>query len=214
MDGVLVDSGAPHHESWQLLARQQGLNVSREEFAATFGRTSRDIVRLIFGADRTPDEVAALDAEKERLYRELIRGRVPAMPGAVVAVRGLQAAGFALAVASSGPPENVALVVNELGLADAFAVVVNGFDITHGKPAPDCFLLAAERLGVAPAACVVVEDAPVGVRAGVAAGMRVIGLAADAARRRELAAAGAARVMATLAELTPACVGAVLGGGG
>lgn len=212
MDGVLVDSAGPHHESWQVLARQHGLQVSREDFAATFGRPSRDILRMLFGADLTPTEIAALDAEKETAYRELVRGRVVAMPGAGLAVHGLQAAGLALAVASSGPPENIALVLDELRLADAFAVKVNGFDVAHGKPAPDCFLLAAERLGVAPAACVVVEDAPVGVQAGVAAGMQVIGLAEDATRQQQLKAAGAVRCLTTLAELTPACVTGLLTG--
>lgn len=209
MDGVLVDSGAAHHESWQVVARRHGIDVSAERFNQTFGRPSRDIIRIVWGADVTDEQIDEIDGEKEAAYRDLVRGNIPLMPGCRDVLASLKDAGYALAVGTSGPPENVDLVLADGGIGDFFAARVHGFDIEHGKPAPDCFLLAAERLGQTPAQCVVIEDAPVGVQAGVAAGMRVIALVgthpADPLRD-----AGALRVVERLGDVTPALIARVL----
>jgi beta-phosphoglucomutase len=205
MDGVLVDSGAAHHESWQVLAKKHGLEVSEERFHATFGRPSRDIINLLWGDNLSDDEITAIDEEKESIYRDLIRGQVPLMPGCRAALTQMQAAGYPMAVATSGPPANVALVLDEADLRGFFAAQVNGFDITHGKPAPDCFLLAAERLQLTPADCVVIEDAPVGLQAAQAAGMPTIALAGTHPADK-LQAAGATAVVAHLDEVTPILV--------
>jgi beta-phosphoglucomutase len=202
MDGVLVDSGKPHHHSWQVLARRHGIEVSRERFNRTFGRPSRDILRIIWGDRLADDEIQALDNEKEQIYRDLVTGNVPLMPAARELLTDLQDAGYVLAVATSGPRENLELVLREGRLDEFFTATVNGFDIAHGKPAPDCFLLAAERIRLAPRDCVVVEDAPVGVQAGVAAGMPVIALAGTHPAD-PLTEAGAATTVHNLAEITP-----------
>lgn len=177
MDGVLVDSGPAHFESWRVLARERGLEVSDEQLAGQFGRASRDIIRALFGADLPDDEVARLDARKEAIFRDLIRGRCPAMPGALSLVKRLRRAGVPLGLGTSGPPENIDLVLDELGLRDDFAAVVSGMDVRHGKPEPDVFLLVASRLGVLPGGCVVIEDAPAGIEAAQRAGMGVVALA-------------------------------------
>ncbi len=205
MDGVLVASGPAHAASWRVLAQRHGRSMTDEFFRSTFGRTSRDIVRMVWG-DATPDdEVRRLDDEKERVYRELIRGLVPLSIGAREAVATLHAAGLALAIGTSGPRENADLVLDETGLRPFFPAVVTGADISHGKPAPDCFLLAAERLGLAPTACVVVEDAPVGIQAAHAAGMPVVALIGTHTRAT-LEAARAQRIVEQLAQITPAAV--------
>jgi len=201
MDGVLVDSGAAHHESWQVLAQQHGIHISEDRFKESFGRPSRDIIRLIFGNGLTDEEVGRHDAEKEVAYRELIRGNVPLMPGCRQLLASLRNADLTLAVATSGPPENLELVLQEGDLAGFFAATVHGFDIEHGKPAPDCFQLAARRIGLGPADCVVVEDAPVGIQAAVAAGMKIIALAGTHPPEL-LLAAGASRVVNYLEEIT------------
>lgn len=206
MDGVLVDSAAAHHASWRIVAERDGLDVSAERFASTFGRPSRDIIRIIWGPHIDDAAIARIDAEKEAAYRELIRDNVPIMPGCRDALAALRTAGLHLAVATSGPPENLDLALDGGSLRAYFDATVHGFDIAHGKPAPDCFLLAARRLGVAPAACVVIEDAVVGVQAGVAAGMRVIGFAPSGDGER-LRAAGAAVTISEMSSLTADLVG-------
>ncbi len=175
MDGVLVDSRDAHLQSWRILAAQRHETVTDEQFSATFGRTSRDIIHVLFGVN-DPEEVRLLDDRKEAIYRDLIRGAVPVMPGAIELLRQLHAAGFRLAVGSSGPPENVDLVWNELGLTRFMSARVTGADVHHGKPDPEVFLRAAQKLDLAPQACAVVEDAPVGVEAARRAGMKAVAL--------------------------------------
>jgi beta-phosphoglucomutase len=176
MDGVIVDSAPAHRRSWQRLARESGRTVSDEEFLSVFGRPSRDIIRVLFGSNLGDDEIARMDDRKEALYRDGIRNDVPEMPGAVSLIERLHRAGLRLAVASSGPPENIDLVLDSLGVRGCFDAIVTGFDVRNGKPDPECFLLAAARLGLAPARCVVIEDAPAGIEAAHRAGMKAVAL--------------------------------------
>ena len=151
--------------------------IGEEEFAATFGRTSRDILRQFFGAGLEDGRIAALDRRKEELYRARVRDDFPAMPGAVALIDDLAAHGFRLAVASSGPPENVELALEKLGRAGLFGAAVTGADVTRGKPHPDVYLECCRRLGVAPSRrVVVVEDAALGLDAARAAGCLAVGV--------------------------------------
>jgi beta-phosphoglucomutase len=201
MDGVLVDTYYAHYESWLMMAKREGLHFSEAEFGATFGRTSREIIAHFWGAGRFNDTaIAELDAEKEAAFREIITKNFPAMPGAKQLLVALQEDGFRLAVGSSGPPENVAMVIDKLGASRLFDAIVTGMDVTRGKPDPQVFLLAAERLRIPPARCVVVEDARPGIQAAHAAGMKAIGLVSTGRTREELAEADL--LAATLGELS------------
>jgi beta-phosphoglucomutase len=177
VDGVLVDSYRPHYRSWRQLASEHGFSLTEEQFTETFGRTSRDIIRR-FWAGEAPDDrrIRELDDRKEALYRRIVSEDFPAMDGAVALLEALHAAGVRIAVGSSGPPENVELVLDKLGRRELIGAVVTGMDVTRGKPDPQVFLIAAERLGIPPEACVVVEDAPDGIRAAKAAGMAAVAL--------------------------------------
>ncbi len=170
MDGVLVDSYRAHWQSWQFMADELGKGLTEEQFASTFGRTSREIIAEHWGADAlTPVEIAEFDKKKEALYREIVARNFPVMEGAVELIKDLHTAGFRLAVGSSGPPENVALAIERLGAQPFFDALVTGNDVTRGKPDPQVFLVAAQKLGVPPKNCAVVEDAPVGIAAANAA---------------------------------------------
>ena len=103
VDGVLVDSYHAHLESWVLMAREHGLHITEEEFATTFGQTSREIIARFWGPRLSPADREALDARKEAIYRDLIRARFPAMDGAVELIDALAAAGFLLAVRLDEP---------------------------------------------------------------------------------------------------------------
>jgi beta-phosphoglucomutase len=202
VDGVLIDSYAAHFESWRRLGREVGFEMSEQQFVQTFGRTSREVIREFLPLLATSaDRVAALDDRKEELYREIIAADFPAMDGAGELIDALSAAGFRLAVGSSGPPPNVQLVLDHLARRDKFRGVVTGVDVTRGKPDPQVFLLAAERLGLSPARCVVVEDAPAGVAAAKAAGARCLGLASSGHDPAELAAAD--RIVRSLCDVGP-----------
>jgi beta-phosphoglucomutase len=180
VDGVLVDSYRAHLESWQALAREYGMTLTESRFAALFGQTSRDIIRRIWGSGLSDRQIAAMDQGKEAFYRDILRRTFPTMDGAVELIDALSAAGFLLAVGSSGPPENVAMALEGLGRAQCFGARVTGMEVTRGKPDPQVFLMAARRLGIAPRNCAVIEDAPAGITAALAGGMIAIALTGTA----------------------------------
>ncbi len=203
LDGVLIDSGPAHHQSWQMLARELGCQVTAEQFAESFGRQNRDIIPLLFGGPADDDRIHRLSGRKEELYRELVRGRMPAIPGGADLVRQCRDAGLKLAIGSSAPVENVRLALGELGISACFHVVVHDGQVVHGKPNPDVFLVAADRLRLPAGACLVIEDAPSGIRAAKAAGMKVVGLTTYHPRE---ALKEADLVIDRLAGLTPAAI--------
>lgn len=198
LDGVLIDSGPVHRESWRALGAELGVEVNDRAVGAVFGRQNRDIVPILFGDDRTPEEVRRLGGRKEELYRDLVRGKVPASEGAVELVRHYQAGGYQLAIGSSTPRANIDLALGEMGIAELFGVIVSSEDVSVGKPDPTVFLTAASRLGVSPGDCLVIEDAPAGVEAGKAAGMVVVALAGPHPREK---LSHADRVISSLNEL-------------
>lgn len=184
VDGVLIDSYRPHFDGWRRMLGELGEEFTEATFRETFGRTNRDIFAMLFGDKYTDAQVQAAADCKESLYREIIAADFPAIDGAVELIDALVAAGFQLAVGSSGPPENVEQTLRSLGRAECFAERVTGADVTRGKPDPQVFQLAAEKLNVAPQCCVVVEDAPAGVTAAKAAGMKCVALVGTAAREQ------------------------------
>ena len=187
MDGVIVDSYEAHYQSWSRIAEQNGQSITRDQFAQMFGRTSRDIIAILWGENHyTEDEITALDLAKEALYREIIRANFPAMEGVGDLLENLAAAGIQMAIGSSGPAANVAATIECLPNGELLRQRVTGDDVSRGKPDPQVFLLAAERLGVRPSCCVVVEDAPAGVAAAHAAGMAAVGLVSTGRTVEEL----------------------------
>jgi beta-phosphoglucomutase family hydrolase len=198
LDGVLVDTAPFHFQAWQELFQSLGRGFADADFRRTFGLRNDAILRDILG-ELTPAEVERLAQRKEDLYRDKIKGRVTAMPGAVELLRRLQQRGRKMAVASSTTRENVRVVLSSLGLEGMFEAVVAEEDAPKGKPDPQGFLVAAERLGVEAGECVVIEDAPGGVEAAKRAGMRCIGVTTS--RPRE-ALADADLVVDSLEEAT------------
>jgi len=198
LDGVLVDTAPFHFQAWQELFQSLGKGFADVDFRRTFGLRNDAILRDILG-ELTAAEVERLAQRKEELYRDKVEGRVTAIPGAIDLLRRLQRRGSKIAIVSSTPRENVRVVLRSLGLEGAFEAVVAEEDAPKGKPDPQGFLLAAEKLGVEAGECVVIEDAPGGVEAAKRAGMRCIGLATS--RPRE-ALAGADLVVDSLEEAT------------
>lgn len=203
VDGVLIDSYAPHYASWREIAAGYGVDYTEAMFATGFGRTSREIVAAQWNrADLTAETIREIDDAKEAAYRRIVATDFPAMPGAHDLAAALHAAGFKVAVGSSGPPENVDLAIEKLGLARYLGAKVTGRDVTRGKPDPQVFLIAAEKLGVPPASCAVVEDAPAGVAAAKAAGMACVGFPSTGRTRADVAKADL--IIASLSDLSPA----------
>ena len=177
LDGTLIDSEAYHWRSWLETMRAEGRDLECDVFQASFGQRNDRILSAWLGPDATPARIARIADAKETAYRRLMRaGGLDWLPGVPAWIRRLEADGWKQAIASSAPRLNIEAVLDVLGRAHPFAAVVSAEDVPAGKPAPDVFLAAATRLGVAPARCVVVEDAPAGIEAARRAGMRSIGI--------------------------------------
>jgi beta-phosphoglucomutase len=210
MDGVIVLSEEAHWLAWRDAAAKRGVDLAYETFLSCFGRVNADCVRIMIGEGIGPDESARIADEKEAAMRAIIRERIPIAPGLGALLAALTAEGAVLAVGSSAPPENVDLVLDGASLRRSFSAVVNGNDVRRGKPAPDVFLLAGDRLGTAPERCAVIEDAPAGIRAARAAGMTAIGVATTHTAE-QLMAAGAHVVHPSVAALAPELIRAAMG---
>lgn len=187
LDGTLLDSEEYHWQSWRDTMAALGRPITRDRFLATFGLRNDEILPRWLGAGATLQEIARVSIEKEELYRKLLReGGVGPLPGAAEWVRKLHTGGWKQAIASSAPKKNVDVVLEVLRLGSFFQAVVSAEDVTQGKPDPQVFLIAAKRLEIQPACCIVVEDAPAGVEAARRAGMRSIGVRRDGALSADL----------------------------
>lgn len=177
LDGTLVDSTELHWHAWHDTMAAEGIAITREMFESTFGWKNDPILRKWMGDD-TPDETKRRIAEvKERSYRDsLAREGVQPLPGAREWVARLRAEGWKQAVASSAPLANIDAVLDALHMRGDFDAIVSAEDVTLGKPDPQVFLLAAERIGVDVAHAIVVEDAEAGVEAARRGGLRSIGV--------------------------------------
>jgi beta-phosphoglucomutase len=175
MDGVLVDTGEFHYQSWAAVLSDYGVEFSPRFFRDTFGMNNRAILSLLLGEKLTPELLTEIGERKEQWFRDAARGKVRPLPGVVDRLRYLQETGFRQAVASSAPPANINILLDGLGLRECFDVLVSGVDLP-GKPDPTLFLKVARLLEVLPEHCIVVEDAVAGVEAAKRAGMKCIAL--------------------------------------
>jgi HAD superfamily hydrolase (TIGR01509 family) len=177
-DGVIIDSSRQHEESWERLAREVGRTLPEGHFKAGFGRKNEFIIPNILGWREEPGEVRRLSLRKEALYREIVleKGLEP-LPGVRTWLERLAAAAVPCVIGSSTHRENIKVSLDVLGLRGFFREIVSAEDVSHGKPDPEVFLMAAGKMGMAPGRCVVFEDAHVGIEAARRAGMRVIAVA-------------------------------------
>jgi beta-phosphoglucomutase len=203
VDGTLVDTGELHFEAWVALARELDKTFTREDFAATFGRRNPEIIREIFGTHYTEEEIADLGYRKEVFYRAAAKHGVDLLPGVRALLEGLQAAGFKQAIGSSAPLQNVDLIIELTGTATFFDGIASMEDTTRGKPDPQVFQVAAQKLALPPAVCLVMEDAIAGVEAAKAGGMKCIAISFVGHHPEEkLKTAGADLIVKTLQQVS------------
>jgi beta-phosphoglucomutase family hydrolase len=203
VDGTLVDTAEMHFAAWVELCRGLGRDFTRADFAATFGRRNPEIMRHLFGNRFDDAAIYDLGFRKEELYRAAACKGVSLLPGVRDFLEGLHAAGFRQAIGSSAPRANIDLILEMTRSGRYFGAISSSEDTQRGKPDPQVFLVAAEKLGVPPRHCVVMEDAVAGVEAAKAGGMKCVGVTfvghhPDESLRR----AGADLVVKTLAEVS------------
>ena len=177
LDGTLVDSSDHHWSSWRDTLTAAGVDLTYEMFLSDFRKRNDDILRIRLGEGAPSEAIARVADEKENRYRALVREQgVVVLPGVPEWLERLSAAGWLQALASSAPPANIEAIFEVTGMGRYFAAAVSSEQVSRGKPHPDVFVAAAERLGVDASRCVVVEDAPSGIEAARRAEMRSVGV--------------------------------------
>lgn len=187
LDGVIVTTDDCHYRAWKRMADEEGIPFDRhinERLRGVSRMASLEI--LLERADKpyTAAQKDAMAARKNAYYVELIDSLTPAdvLPGAMDVLHALRARGVRIAIGSSS--RNTPLILRRIGLENAFDAVADGNQITHSKPDPEVFLLAARLMGLPPAVCLVVEDADAGVEAALAGGMKALGVGSAAVNPR------------------------------
>ena len=177
LDGTLVDSAEFHWQAWRDVMAAEGAPVTYDQFVHSFGKRNDLILTGWLGDDVDPDRMRRLGEAKEAHFRELVRAHgIAPLPGVRDWVTRLANDGWCHAIATSAPRENLETLVDAMDMRPLFDAGIAAEDVTHGKPDPEVFLIAAGRLYAAPQHAIVVEDAPMGIEAGRRAGMRTIGV--------------------------------------
>lgn len=176
LDGTLIDSMPHHHDAWVAWHARRGLAIDADAFfIATAGRSNDEILADMFPAASAAERLA-MAHEKETLYREFAAPKLALVAGAQEFIERSLAAGIRLAVCTASTPENMKLAFARFPIDRWVETVVSPADGLRGKPHPDIFLEAARRLGLAPARCIVFEDAPLGIEGARRAGMGAVAL--------------------------------------
>ena len=205
LDGVLLQSEEVWDAVRERYVRERGGRYDEEVQRAMKGMSAPEWSRFLHEEARVPDDSEAISRDVVARMLESYRRKLPLLPGAAEAVR-RTAAAFPLALASSSNREVFEAVLELAGLADCFRATVSSEEVERGKPAPDVYLEAARRLGVAPELCTAVEDSQAGIRSAKSAGMRVVAIPNASYPPDDEALALADTVIRSLDELTVAAL--------
>lgn len=192
LDGVIVSTDEFHYQAWLQIASEEGIPFDRSVNEALRGVSRMESLEIILrNTDKlySQQQKESIAERKNSVYRKLLEQLSPShiLPGVLPLLDALKAAGIKTAIGSSS--KNAKTILNKINLQHAFDAIADGTDIQNSKPHPEVFLIAANRLGVEPSSCLVVEDAEAGIDAAAAANMR--SLAVGTAARYEKADAAA-----------------------
>jgi pseudouridine 5'-phosphatase len=189
MDGMMVDTEPLARQSWERVAAAYGATLSDELFSRMLGRRTVESARMVLDEIQLPLTLDQLVERKTNEYLDSLDGGVPAMPGLFALLDQLDARHIRWAVATSTPRPVAEIVLGRLGVGRRYHALAGGDEVARGKPAPDIFRLAAERLGVSPEACLALEDTATGCVAAAAAGTRVVAVPTDLTQGEDFACA-------------------------
>jgi beta-phosphoglucomutase len=175
MDGTMIDNMGYHLKSWIELFNRLGVRMQDREFHVQYsGKTTDEILVDVLGEQITKSEIKALSETKEDIYRELYRPHLQPVPGLERFLEKARELSIPMAVATSAMRKNINFVLDGLGVAAYFRVVIGAEDIQHSKPHPETFLKAAQSLSVATENCLVFEDSLAGIEAARRGGMQSV----------------------------------------
>jgi beta-phosphoglucomutase family hydrolase len=177
MDGVIIDNNPYHKEAWNVFCKKYALEINAGDLIQNvWGRTNEDILNFVFQRNLSLEESLKYADEKEFLYRELYKEFVTPVKGLIHFLEDLKINKVRLGVATSALSNNLNFILEHIPIRNYFSAMVDGSQIANGKPDPEVYLKAAERLGVLPENCVAVEDSFSGIQSALNAGMKVIGV--------------------------------------
>jgi beta-phosphoglucomutase family hydrolase len=174
LDGVIADTAFCHCLSWQQAFVKRGVTFTEEQFRHHFGQRNDLIIRCILGPDVPLDQIQNIAQDKEEFFQQNIVKDLRPFPGVVNLLRLLKEKGIKSSIGSSAPRENIRITLSHLDIENYFQAIASGQDVSEGKPSPQIFLLAAKRLNVDPAHCIVIEDSVAGIEAAKSGGMLCI----------------------------------------
>ena len=174
MDGVIADTADYHYGAWRDVFKERGIEFSKADFMRHFGQRHDTIIKFALGDKLSPEEVNAITEKKQALYRRRVSQNIIPLPGAIKLIKLLNRHRIKTAIASSAVLKNIDVILQGLGIENSFQAIAFGTEVAEGKPSPQIFQLAATKLGVKPANCVVIEDAIAGVAAAKRAGMKCV----------------------------------------
>jgi HAD superfamily hydrolase (TIGR01509 family) len=189
LDGVIADSEPLSGKSTDMVLERHGIKLTPAEKLEAFGRRSPDIFRDALSKRNINADVDGMVRLKDRLLLGMIKKSLKSVPGSLEAVKRLKEGGLRVALATSSHEEKMRMELRELGITGLFGVTVNGSEVERGKPDPEMFLKAAEKLGVKPRECAVIEDSTFGVQAAKAAGMLAVGFRSPNSPGQDLSSA-------------------------
>ena len=194
MDGVLFDSMPRHAIAWEEVMKRHGLPFTAYDCYINEGRTGESVIREAFqnalGRDATPDEVKTIYAEKSAYYHQLLKTTTPTIPGVADVLRYVKNSGSQIWVVTGSGMRTLLDSLNTV-FPSFFQQdrMITAFDVTRGKPDPEPYLKAWERSGLEKEQCFVIENAPLGIRSGKAAGLTVYAVNTGILTREDLAQA-------------------------
>jgi len=176
LDGVIVDTALFHYEGWKRLADELGVPFDKKANEKLRGVPRRESLLALLGYNPGEEKIKEYTDRKNEYYLQMVNKLKPSdtLPGARQILRDLKANGFKLALGSSS--KNARLVLRLIDMTEKFDAIVDGTEISKGKPDPELFIKCAQRLEVEPINCLVVEDAESGIEAAIAAGMHTLGI--------------------------------------
>lgn len=179
LDGVIVSTDRYHYEAWKILADKNNLLFNYEINHMLRGVSRSESLKIILDLNSRaadPEEFSRMLDEKNRIYRDKLNqlSEKDILPGVLSLLRELKERQIPVAIGSSS--KNTPLILDRIGLTDAFCVIIDGNCISRSKPDPEVFLKCAEQMNAAPADCVVFEDAEAGIEAALTADMHSIGV--------------------------------------
>ena len=206
MDGVLFDSMPRHAIAWEEVMKRHGLPFTARDCYINEGRTGESVIREayqnVLGRDATPEEVKTIYAEKSAYYHQLLKTTTPTIPGVAEVLQFVKECGYQVwVVTGSGMRTLLDSLNNVFPTIFQQDRMITAFDVVKGKPDPEPYLKAWERSGLQKEQCFVIENAPLGVRSGKAAGLTVYAVNTGILTREDLQQAGADQVFDSMTEL-------------